>query len=134
MRTTTTNSAWANAWLNALGNELPDEYIILPEEGPKRARERQRQAASGGDGAIALEAYPNPASGEQWLVYQLPEGAMRGTVVVRDALGRETSRLNATSAMGILELPVSTWPSGLLSATLLADGIPVGMVKLIVQR
>lgn len=54
--------------------------------------------------------------------------------VIGDLLGRVQAEVRLGGGTGISELPVQTWPSGLYTATLSADGIPVSTIKLIVQR
>ena len=61
-------------------------------------------------------------------------GAEQASLLVRDMLGRVKTEVLLGQTAGIAELPLQTWPSGLYTATLSADGIPVGSVKLIVQR
>jgi hypothetical protein len=78
MRTSTIGSAQANAWLHALGHDLPEELIILPEDGPKRAKAPRKPMRTTQPMEQLLEAYPNPAATNQWLVYQLPDGVING--------------------------------------------------------
>jgi hypothetical protein len=134
MRTSTIGSAHANAWLHALGHELPEEVIILPENGPKRATIARKPSRADQPLGNLLEAYPNPAATEQWLVYQLPQEVEQASVSVRDMLGREMEQVRLGQGTGIVELAMRAWPSGLYMATLTADGIPMGSIKLIVQR
>ncbi len=134
MKTAIIGSAHANVWLHDLGHELPEEIIILPEMGPKRAQQTGKPARVTHPMDQILEAYPNPATTTQWLVYQLPDGAEQASLLVRDLLGRKQAEVRLGQATGIAELAVQTWPNGLYTATLSADGIPVGTVKLMVQR
>jgi hypothetical protein len=134
MRTSTIGSAHANAWLHALGHELPQEIIILPEDGPKRGQAPRKPVRATQPMEQLLEAYPNPAATNQWVVYQLPEGVEQVSLIVRDMLGREWNQQRVGNAAGIVELPVGTWPSGLYAATLTADGVQVVTTKLLVQR
>lgn len=117
MKTTTMGSACGKAWMNA-----PRSPICLGPAREAQALER------------LLEAFPNPSFAEQWVVYQLPEGVEHASLSVRDMLGREWELRRLGKNTDIVELPVQTWPSGLYTATLSADGIPLGSVKLIVQR
>ncbi len=130
----TIGSAQANAWLHALGYDLPEEVIILPEDGPKRAQGSRKPTRAAQPLENLLEAYPNPTAAEQWLVYQLPQEVEQASVSVRDMLGREMEQVRLGQGTGIVELAMRTWPSGLYMATLTADGIPMGSIKLIVQR
>ncbi len=130
----TLGSAHANAWRHALGQELPDEVIILPEDGPKRAKAPRKPVSATQPLENMLQAYPNPAATNQWLVYQLPEGVDNASLMVRDLLGREMTNRRLGGAAGISEIDVSAWPNGLYSATLILDGMNAGSLKLIVQR
>jgi hypothetical protein len=130
----TIGSAQANAWLHALGYDLPEEVIILPEDGPKRAQGPRKPTRAAQPLENLLEAYPNPTAAEQWLVYQLPQEVEQASVSVRDMLGREMEQVRLGQGTGIVELAMRAWPSGLYMATLTADGIPMGSIKLIVQR
>jgi hypothetical protein len=115
-------SAPANAWLHALGSELPDEVIILPEDGAKRMGTPRSSAAVDWANEFLLEAFPNPSNGPVFLAYTLPEGSVSGTILIAELSGREVARQNAYQESGILQVPTSGWSAGLYLVTLHADG------------
>ncbi len=126
-------SAQANAWLHALGNELPEEIIILPEEsGAKRMVHEKAQSTE--RTPLSLEAYPNPTAGEQWLVYELPEGVEMAELRVHDLVGRQYTNQRIGNTMGIFEMNTQQLPNGMYIASVIADDLLIGQVKLLVQR
>lgn len=62
-------SAQANAWLHALGQQLPPEIIILPEDEVKRALPVAAPRSSLSPAPFVFEAFPNPTNGAQWITY-----------------------------------------------------------------
>jgi len=128
-------SAHASAWLHALGEELAPEVIVLPStakrSAPPVSAVRVRSAVAPLE---ILEAYPNPTSGAQWVVYNLPEGGEKVRLRVCDALGREVLVEPVSNKAGILELHTATWSTGLYHASLTLDDVLVGNLKLLVQR
>ncbi len=115
-------SASANAWLHALGNELPDEVIILPEEGAKRSVREEGGHFIDWANEMLLEAFPNPSNGPVYLAYTLPHGCERGTIQITDLSGRELIHQSAYQPIGLLQVPTENWNAGLYVATLHADG------------
>ena len=71
----------------------------------------------------ALQAFPNPATGQATLRFSAGEAAT-ATLVVYDALGREVARPVEGAVSGLVEaaLDVSNLPAGLYVARLTADG------------
>ncbi len=126
-------SAQANAWLHALGNDLPEEIIILPEEGGAK-RMVHEKAQRTGRSPLSLEAYPNPSSGDQWLVYELPEGIAFAHLRIHDVIGKEYPGRIITNTKGIVELNGQPLPNGLYLASLVADDLLIGQIKLMIQR
>ncbi|MCB0771133.1 MAG: T9SS type A sorting domain-containing protein [Flavobacteriales bacterium] len=128
-------SAHASAWMHALGEELAPEVIILPSTakraGPPTAAVKSRTEIAPME---FLEAYPNPTSGTQWVVYNLPEGGEKAMIRVSDALGREIMLKPVGNKTGILEMNTSAWSSGVYNASLSLDDVVVGKMKLMVQR
>ena len=128
-------SAHASAWLHALGDELAPEVIILPSTAKRSASPASAVRVRTTVAPLEiLEAYPNPTSGEQWLVYNVPEGASQSSFSIRDALGRVINTNSISNQSGILELNTTSWPSGVYIATLWVDGMDLGKLKLMVQR
>jgi|JI9StandDraft_2_1071091.scaffolds.fasta_scaffold00777_12 hypothetical protein len=115
-------SASANAWLHALGNELPDEIIILPEVGAKRTDIQRTSTAVQWAGALLLEAFPNPSNGPVFLAYTLPAGSSDGTIHITDLSGRVVAQKTTSLSSGLLQVPTSDWGAGLYLVSLLSDG------------
>ncbi len=126
-------SAQANAWLHALCNDLPEEIIILPEEGGAKSMVHEKAQRTERT-PLSLEAYSNPTSGEQYLVYELPDGVSIAELRIHDLIGRSFSQQRLANSMGIIETNVHQLPNGMYIASIVADDLLIGQVKLLVQR
>lgn len=115
-------SASANAWLHALGSELPDEVIILPEDGAKRSTPRNAPTAVQWETSLLLEVFPNPSNGPVFMAYALPEGSTEGVIHITDLSGRALARQVAYQSSGILQLHTAGWSAGVYLLTLTVDG------------
>jgi len=126
-------SAHANAWLHALGEELPEEIILLPLEQPKRLLVAEHRASDWPDGPV-LEAFPNPSRGPIFLVYEVPEGIAKAELRVVDLSGREVRILSIPKGSGLIEFQTAEWAAGIYLAELRIDGVSAGQAKVIVQH
>lgn len=115
-------SASANAWLHALGNELPDEVIILPEDGAKRAIQQQQVHPISWANEMVLEAFPNPSNGPVFLAYTLPEGCEQGILSIADLSGRAMAKQLTYQSSGLVQITTNEWSAGLYLVTLNAGG------------
>ncbi len=127
-------SAQANAWLHALGTDLPEEIIILPGEGSKSMGQRANANAIVWDTGLTLEVFPNPSSGPVFAVVEVPEGVEEAELRVLDVHGRvlQVKRLNAGPSL--VSLKTDGLAPGLYLAEVLLDGHGVAQTKMIIQR
>lgn len=111
-------SAHANAWLHALGQELPEEIIVLPEEGPKARRLNACQWAEETTATGSLVLLPNPAELVTYIL--LPEISEDGVVALQvfDATGRTMFSMNTQTTGPLLEVPLEGWASGIYTVEL----------------
>jgi hypothetical protein len=122
----------AAAWLAAAAGECISTVVILPGTGTRMFM--------GGKGSeadllpVVLGVYPNPTQGEAFITYQLPEGAERGWLDVRDAMGRVVYSKAVAGTSGIVQLPKAMLAAGVYAAALKADGIQVASSKFIALR
>lgn len=93
-------------------------------------------AAPAAGPAASLEVYPNPASEQAQVRYELPAGTKAGKLLVRDAMGRLVHEQPwRVLAGGSLTLDVGGWVPGFYICTLLAaDGRPLANRRLIVAQ
>lgn len=83
--------------------------------------------------AVLLDLYPNPATAEVRLHYQLPLGTPGAALHLFDATGRLVRRQALRGGSGEAAVPVAGLPPGLYAATLLApDGRPLATRRLAV--
>lgn len=135
LQTDKMGSGHASAWLHALGSTLPPENIIPPNFVKSRSSRAAAVRTRPESQALELlDAYPNPTSGSQWLVYSLPEGSEQASIQIQDALGRVVMNTNVALGSTMLEVSTNTWNSGLYMARILADDMAIGNLKLIVKR
>ena len=126
-------SAQANAWLHALGHDLPEEIIILPEEGPKSMGQPRRSTIHWETGAT-LEVFPNPSSGPVFAVVEVPEGMDRAELVLLDLHGRQLHGEVLGTGPGVVQLTTSGLATGIYVAELRIDGHALAQAKVAVQR
>ena len=134
MKTSNIGSAHANAWLHALGNDLPEEIIILPEDGPKSAGLPRDQSAINWETGIQLEAFPNPSNGPLYIVYEVPEGSAQAELRLLDLHGRTMRSNRLGDGPGLLQWDTKGMAPGLYLAELRMDGLGLQQVKVVVQR
>ncbi len=127
-------SAQANAWLHALGHDLPEEIIILPEEGPKNMGNPRNKPEIQWVTGIALEVFPNPSSGPTQVMYEVPEGMEQAELRLVDVQGREQQRLRLGEGPGLLTLTTAGLAPGIYLLELLRADQPLAQSKLILQR
>lgn len=127
-------SAHASAWLHALGEELAPEVIILPSTAKRAVEHTTVRSRSTTAPLELLEAFPNPTSGPQWIIYNLPDFGERSLIRICDALGRELLVRSVGNKNGILELNTASWSNGVYTARVYVDEHVVGQLKLLVQR
>lgn len=127
-------SAHANAWLLGLGYDLPEEIIILPEDGPKSAGLPRNHAAIEWETGLLLEAFPNPSNGMLFVVYELPEGSAQAELRLLDLHGRTIRSNRLGVGPGLLQWNTQGLAPGIYVAELRLDGQPGQQVKVVVQR
>jgi hypothetical protein len=81
-----------------------------------------------------VQVYPNPAQYWAAMDYHLPEGVRQGTLLVRDATGREVARLAASGAQGQRLWDTRRAQPGLYTVELHGDGHRLASTKLIVGQ
>ncbi|MBK9148229.1 MAG: T9SS type A sorting domain-containing protein [Flavobacteriales bacterium] len=125
-------STWANAWLHALGEELPEEVIVLPETGPKSAsRALQVQPVQWHDDEL-LEVFPNPARNAAYVAFDLG-GSDQAQLRVLDVHGRQLSSFVLSGNQGIATIPLDGLGSGLYLIEVLRPDQPSQQARLVVQ-
>jgi hypothetical protein len=125
-------SAWANAWLHALGEELPEEVIVLPEAGPKSAgRARQLQPVQW-PAEEMLEVFPNPARNLAYVAFDLG-GSEQAQLRVLDLHGRQISSQVLSGAEGIATIPLDGLSNGLYLIEVVRRDAPNQQARLVVQ-
>ncbi len=127
-------SAQANAWLHALGHELPEEIIILPEEGPKNMGTPRNKPAIDWETGIALEVFPNPSTGPTHVMYEVPEGIEKAELRVVDLHGREQQRVRLGEGPGLLTMTMAGLAPGVYLLELRGAGQTLAWTKMILQR
>lgn len=88
-----------------------------------------REPSAGVAAKPSLTAYPNPATGPFYLVYQVPEGVQQAEVRLHDGQGRLVRQEQLSPKNGIMEVLAKDLASGTHIATLYYDGIQVGSAK-----
>lgn len=126
-------SAQANAWLHALGQELPEEIIILPGEGPKSMVQRHASAINWESG-IALEIFPNPSTGPVFAVVEVPEEAERAELRLLDVHGRVLQLKPLSGGPNLVMLKAEGLVPGLYLAEVRLDGHGLAQAKVVIQR
>lgn len=125
-------STWANAWLHALGEELPEEVIVLPETGPKSAsRARQVQPVQWQDEEL-LEVFPNPARNVAYVAFEL-SGSDQAQLRILDLHGRQLSSQVLSGTEGMVTIPLDGLGSGLYHIEMLHPDQPSQQARLVVQ-
>lgn len=127
-------SAHANAWLLGLGYDLPEEIIILPEDGPKSAGQPRDHAAIDWDTGMLLEAFPNPSNGPLFVVYEVPESSPQAELRLLDLHGRTMRSTRLGDGPGMLQWSTQGLAPGIYMAELRVDGMASKQVKVVVQR
>ncbi len=127
-------SAHANAWLLGLGYDLPEEIIILPEDGPKSAGQPRDHAAIDWDTGMLLEAFPNPSNGPLFVVYEVAEGSAQAELRLLDLHGRTMMSNRLGDGPGLLQWSTQGLAPGIYMAELRVDGMAGQQVKVVVQR
>ena len=126
-------SAQALAWLHALGDELPEEIIVMPMPQPKNLAQQQPLPSSS-DLGFSVEAFPNPTNGPSSLIAIIPADIQKARLRITDISGRELRSYELNEELNILELQASTWVSGIYLADIQFAGGTMAQLKLIVQR
>ncbi|MDQ3099900.1 MAG: T9SS type A sorting domain-containing protein [Bacteroidota bacterium] len=126
-------SAHANAWLHALGQELPEEIIILPEDGPKNLLSEQDKPNIKWETGLTLEVFPNPSNGPVHVVYEVPEGITNAELRMLDVHGREQHNARLGQGVGLVAILTSSLPAGVYFVELMLNGKGVAQSKLILQ-
>lgn len=126
-------SAWANAWLHALGADLPEEVIVLPETGPKSAGRGRHVQPVQWPAEEMLEVFPNPARNEAYVVFESSAEANSGELRLLDLHGRSISSQRIQSGQGITLVDLTGLGSGVYLLDLRIDGAPAAQTKLVVQ-
>ncbi len=127
-------SAQANAWLHALGYNLPEEIIILPEDGPKSMTTQRNKPTIQWETGIALEAFPNPTNGPLYMMYEVPEGTLNAELRLVDLHGRELHNTRLGDGTGMQQWSTHGLAPGIYVAELRLDGIASKQTKVVVQR
>jgi len=126
-------STWANAWLHALGEDLPEEVIVLPETGPKSAgRNRTVQAVQWADEQI-LEVFPNPARSTAIVVFDRGSESGAGELRMLDLHGRTLSSQRIADEQVVVQLDLFGLSSGIYVIELRFNDQPSVQTKLVVQ-
>jgi hypothetical protein len=126
-------SAWANAWLHALGEALPEEVIILPEEGPKSGgRARTMQPVQWAEEQV-LEVFPNPAKQVAFVVFEQAGESNGGELRILDLNGRAIASQRIAGEQGIVRVDLAGLSSGIYLLDLRLEGHPGTQAKLVVQ-
>jgi hypothetical protein len=126
-------SAWANAWLHALGEELPKEVIILPETGPKSTgRNREVQPVQWAEEQV-LEVFPNPAKHVAFVVFEQAGEKNGGELRILDLNGRAIATQRIGGEQGILRVDLAGLSSGIYLLDLRLEGQPTAQAKLVVE-
>ncbi len=126
-------SAQALAWLHALGEALPEEIIILPEDGPKNMLSDQPKPDIRWETSLSLEVFPNPSNGPVHVVYKVPDGIMNAELRMLDVHGREQRNARLGQGAGLLAFPTHGLPSGVYFVELILNGHGVAQRKLVLQ-
>ncbi|MBL0127033.1 MAG: T9SS type A sorting domain-containing protein [Flavobacteriales bacterium] len=126
-------SAAANAWLHALGGDLPEEIIILPDDGPKRLETHTTRTVEWPTD-LSMDVFPNPSSGPAMVAYEVPEGMEQTELHVLDVYGRVLLRQRLGQGPGLVELSTGGLASGVYLVDLRLNGQSLAQTKLIVQR
>ena len=79
------------------------------------------------------QATPNPVRGNTRISYSLPQGAVRGQLLLTDAAGKALKAVTLTTS-GVIDLNTASLPSGTYNYTLMADGKLLDTKKLTVVR
>ncbi len=126
-------STWANAWLHALGEDLPEEVIILPETGPKSAgRNRTVQAVQWAEEDV-LEVFPNPAINVAYVVFDFGASSSSAQLRLLDVNGRQLSTQIISGAQGIATLPLEGVSAGVYIIEVVRPEQPSHQTRLVVQ-
>lgn len=87
----------------------------------------------GRDGASALQAFPNPASGHVTIRYQYGHtDAPNGTLAVYDAMGRKMEQMIPTTNDGTWQMDVARWTPGLYIVRMEANGATLHTARLVI--
>ena len=126
-------SAWANAWLYALGQDLPEEVIVLPETGPKTAgRSRNVQPVQWAEEEL-LEVFPNPARNTAYVVFDFGTNSSAAQLRLLDLNGRQLSTQIIGGAQGIATVPLEGVSAGLYIIEVVRAEQPNQQARLVVQ-
>lgn len=126
-------SAHANAWLHALGTELPPEIIILPNEGPK-SRKVQTDRTLAWPTDLTIDVFPNPSNGPVMVAYEVPEGAVNVELRLMDIHGKTLKQLRLGDGQGLAQLNTEPLAAGVYMTVLSLDGIRMAHQKVVVER
>ena len=126
-------SAWANAWLHALGQELPEEVIVLPESGPKSTHRSRAVKPVQWIEEDVLEVFPNPARNTAFVVFDFGTRDAQTQLRLLDLNGRLLDSQIIGSAQGIATVPLEGLSAGLYILEVLRPEQPNKQARLIVQ-
>jgi hypothetical protein len=127
-------SAQANAWLHALGQELPEEIIILPTEGAKRVDQRAGANTIAWETGLSLEVFPIPSNGPVFAMAEVPEDIGQAELRVVDVHGRVVHAKGLSGGPNMITLKTEGFAPGVYVAEVRLDGHRVAQAKMIIQH
>lgn len=125
-------SALAYGWLEARGEDIPEEIILHPGDTPKRNIASRRSVDW--PSTVQLEVFPNPSNGQAFVAFETPMDAAHAELRVVDLSGRELYSARTDSGPGLQTLVTDTWSNGVYLVELRVDGAAFATSKLVVQR
>ena len=126
-------SALAYGWLEALGQQVPEEIILHPEDTPKRLARQGNQPVQWPT-EVQLTIFPNPSNGPVFVGYDVPTGT--GTAVLRviDLSGRELQSMRISEGPGLSTIETEGWANGVYIAEIRLDGAAHANTKFTILR
>lgn len=116
-----------------MGEELPDELIILPEPGTKSAgRNRPVHSVKWPPEAL-LEVFPNPASNTAYIVLDVGVSSEIANLRLLDLNGRQLRTQQFSGAQGIVTLSLEGLSPGLYLIEFVRTEEPSLQARLVVQ-
>jgi len=127
-------SAQANAWLQAFGQALPEEIIILPGDEAKRLEQNASRIEHVWPTTAGLDVYPNPSNGPVLVTYDVPESTDQALLRVLDLSGRVLHTVRVAKGPSLYQLQTDGWAAGVYLVELQLDASTSSTTKLIIQR